>query len=79
MQRETFWETICIRGTAWHYTLPPSIPDVMPCEFFLCSFIKDRVFVPLPPVIVKDLKQIITTAVASVDEDMLRCVRTSVL
>jgi hypothetical protein len=46
----------------------------MPCDFFLWGYIKDKVFVPPLPVNVNDLKQRITTAVASVDEDMLRCV-----
>ena len=37
---------------------------------------EDRVFVPLLPVSFNELKQRITTAVASVDEDMLRSVWT---
>jgi hypothetical protein len=43
-------------------------------DLFLWGYIKDRVFVPPLPVSVHDLKQRITIAVASVDEDMLRCV-----
>jgi len=39
-------------------------------------YIKDRVFVPPLPVSLSELKQRITTAVASVDEDMLRSVWT---
>ena len=38
------------------------------------SSVEDRVFVPPLPVGLKELKQRIITAVASVDEDMLRSV-----
>ena len=40
------------------------------------SSIEDRVFVPPLPVSLNELKQRITTAIASVDEDMLRSVWT---
>jgi hypothetical protein len=56
--------------TCW----PPRSLDLTPCDFLLWEYIKDRFFVPPLPVSVSDLKQYITTAVASVDEDMLRCV-----
>ena len=42
----------------------------------LRSSVEDRVFVPPLPVSLNELKQSITTAVASVDEDMLRSVWT---
>ena len=42
----------------------------------LHSSVEDRVFVPPLPVSLNELKQRITTAVASVDEDMLRSVWT---
>ena len=51
-------------------------PDLTPCDFFLWGYIKDRVFVPPVPVSLIELKQRITTAAASVDEDMLRSVWT---
>ena len=51
-------------------------PDLTPCDFFLWGYIKDRVFVLPLPVSLNELKQSITTAVASVDEDMLRSVWT---
>jgi hypothetical protein len=54
--------------TCW----PPRSPDLTPCGFFLWSYIKDRFFVPPLPVSLNELKQRITTAVASVDKDMLR-------
>ena len=50
-------------------------PDLTPCDFFLWGYIKDRVFVPPLPVSLNELKQRITTSVASV-EDMLRSVWT---
>ena len=40
------------------------------------SRVEDRVFVPSLPVSLNEMKQRITTAVASVDEDMLRSVWT---
>ena len=40
------------------------------------GYFKDRVFVPPLPVSLNELKQRITTAVASVDKDMLRSVWT---
>ena len=40
------------------------------------SSVEDRVFGPLLPVSLNELKQRITTAVASVDEVMLRCIWT---
>ena len=51
-------------------------PDLNPCDFFLWGYIKERVFVPPLPVSLNELKKRITTAVASVDEDMLRSVWT---
>jgi hypothetical protein len=42
----------------------------------LRSSVEDRFFVPARPVSLNELKQHITTAVASVDEDMLRSVWT---
>ena len=49
-------------------------PDLTTCDFFLWGYIKDRVFFPPLPVSLNELKQGITTAVASVDKDMLRYV-----
>ena len=54
-----------------HYVVSP---DLTPWDFFLWGYTKDRVFVPPLPVSLNELKQSITTAVASVDEDMLRSV-----
>jgi hypothetical protein len=53
---------------------PPGSLDLMPCNFFVMGIYQRRVFVPPLPVSVNDLKQHITTAVVSVDEDMLLCV-----
>jgi hypothetical protein len=58
--------------TCW----PSRSPDLTACDFFLWRYIKDRVFVPPLPVSSNELKQRITTAVASVDEDMFRSVWT---
>jgi hypothetical protein len=58
--------------TCW----PPRTPDLTPCDSFLWGYIKNRVFVPPFQVSLNELKQCITTAVASVDKDMLRSVWT---
>ena len=59
-----------------HFQLYVVSPDLTPCDFFLWRYTKDRIFVPPLPVSLNKLKQRITTAVASVDEDMLRSVWT---
>jgi hypothetical protein len=55
--------------TCWQ----PRSPDLTPCDFFLWGYIKDIAFVPPLSVSVNDLKQRMTSAVASVDKDMLWC------
>jgi hypothetical protein len=50
---------------------PRRNPDL---RFFLVEIYQRQRFVPPLPVSVNDLKQSNTTALASVDEDMLRCV-----
>jgi len=56
--------------TCW----PPRSPDLNTCDLFLWGYIKDRVFVPPLPVGLNEMKQGITTAAASVDEDVFRSV-----
>jgi hypothetical protein len=58
--------------TCW----PSRSPDLTPCDFFLWRYIKDRIFVHPLSVSLNELKQSMTTAVASVDEGMLRSVWT---
>ena len=59
-----------------HFQRYVASPDLTPCDFFLWGYIKDRFIVPPLPGSLNELKQRITTAVASVDEDMLRSVWT---
>ena len=59
-----------------HFQSYVVIPDLTHCDFFLWGYIKDRVFVPPLLVSLNELKQRITTVVASVDEDTLRSVWT---
>ena len=47
---------------------PPRSPDLTPCDFFFCGFVKDAVFVPPLPA---NLQIFATAAVALVDRDML--------
>ena len=50
---------------------PPRSPDLTPCDFFFCGFVKDTVFVPPLPANLQDLRNRTTAAVALVDRDML--------
>ena len=46
-------------------------PDLILCEFFLWSYVKDHVFVPLMPLHLVELRQRIEHAVAGIDHQML--------
>jgi len=49
---------------------PPRSPDITPLDFFLCGYVKDKVFsTPVPDI--TNLKARITDAFATVTEDML--------
>ena len=50
---------------------PPRSPDLSPCDFFLCCYVKDHVFVPLMPLDLAELRQRIEHAVAGIDDQML--------
>jgi len=50
---------------------PPRSPDLTPCDFSLCGFVKDTVFVPPLPANLQDLRNRITAAGALVDRDIL--------
>jgi hypothetical protein len=67
------------RSTVENITLtcwPPRSPNLTSCDFFLWGYITDRVFVLPLPLSLNELKQRVTTAVASVDKDKLRSVWT---
>jgi len=55
---------------ALQFWLPRS-PDLTPCDFFLCRFVKEAVYAPSLPTTLDDLKNHITTAVSSVTQDIL--------
>jgi hypothetical protein len=46
-------------------------PDIMPCDFFLLGYAKDRVFVPPMPHDLVDLKAWIIAAVKNINAPML--------
>ncbi|KAJ4449196.1 hypothetical protein ANN_00593 [Periplaneta americana] len=46
---------------------PPRSPDLTSCDFYLCNFVKDKVYVPLLPNDLDELKQRITRIGESVD------------
>ena len=49
---------------------PPRSPDITPLDFFLCGYVKDRVFsTPVPDI--TNLKARITDAFATITEQML--------
>ena len=50
---------------------PPRSPDLTPCDFYLWGFVKDTVFVPPVPDNLQELHDLITTALALIDRDML--------
>ena len=49
-------------------------PDIMPCDFFLWGYVKDRVFISPLPCDLTDLKARIIPAVKNIDAPMLTCV-----
>jgi len=50
---------------------PPRSPDITPLDFFLCGYVKDRVFsTPVPDI--TNLKARITDAFATVTEAMFK-------
>ncbi|PNF14515.1 hypothetical protein B7P43_G15641 [Cryptotermes secundus] len=53
------------------FTWPPRSPDLMPCDFFLWGYIKDRVYVPPLPRTLVELRERIYAAVMTIDRMML--------
>jgi hypothetical protein len=51
--------------------LPSRSPDLTPCDFFLCGFVKDSVYVPPLPMSLKELRDRITRALQTITADML--------
>jgi len=54
--------------------LPPRSSDATPCDFFLCSYAKDQVYVPPLPTSIPELKVRIRTAIETITADMLQTV-----
>ena len=56
-----------------HYMLPwsPKSPDLIPCDFFLWCYMKDRVFVPPMPRDIADVRERIIAAVNKINRPML--------
>ena len=50
---------------------PPRSPDLIPCDFFFWGFVKDKVYAPPLPANLRELRDRIREAVASVTPDML--------
>ena len=51
---------------------PPPPPDATPCDFFLCGYVKDQVYVPPLPASIPELKLRIRTAIETITSDMLQ-------
>jgi len=49
---------------------PPRSPDLTPCDFFFCGFVKDTVFVP-PLHAYQQIFATLSRMLALVDRDML--------
>ena len=54
--------------------LPPRSPDATPCDFFLCGYVKDLVYVPPLPACIPELKVRIRNANENITTDMLQTV-----
>ncbi|GBM34733.1 hypothetical protein AVEN_208893-1 [Araneus ventricosus] len=54
------------------HSWPPRSPDMTPCDFFHQGFVKDKVYVPLLPRNLCELKQRISVAVQSITSDTLQ-------
>ena len=52
----------------------PRSPDATQCDFFLCGYVKDQVYVPLLPACIPELKVRIRTAIETITADMLQTV-----
>jgi len=52
-------------------TWPPRSPDLTVCDFFLCGFVKDNVYVPTLPKTLPELRERINTTIGNVTQDML--------
>ena len=49
-------------------------PDATPCDFFLCGYVKDQVYVSPLPASIPELKVRIRTAIETIIADMLQTV-----
>jgi hypothetical protein len=58
------------------FAWPPRSPDLTPCDFFLCGYVKDRVCVPPLPATLVELLERISAAVTTIDMGMLQKVCT---
>jgi hypothetical protein len=54
--------------------LPHRPPYVTACDFFLCGYVKDQVYVPPFPASIPELKVRIRTAIETITADMLQTV-----
>jgi len=54
---------------------PSRSPDATPRDFFLWSYVKDKVYVPLLPTSIPELKVRIRTVIETITADMLQAVR----
>jgi hypothetical protein len=53
------------------HTWPPRSPDFTPCDFFLCGYVKDVVYLPPVSNDLQELRQHIIAAVAAINRDMM--------
>jgi hypothetical protein len=51
--------------------LAPKIPDLNPCDYFLCGFLKAKIF-PKKPQTIMELRPLIIQACNEITEDMCR-------
>jgi len=54
--------------------MPPRSPDAATCDFFLCGYVKDQVYVPPLPASIPELKVRIRTAFETITANMVQTV-----
>jgi hypothetical protein len=52
-------------------TWPPRSPHATPCDFFVCGYVKDQIYVPPLPASIPELKVRIRTAIETITADMI--------
>lgn len=66
------WIRLCAETDVLLQAWPSNSPDFTSCDYFLWGYVKDRVYAPLLPTILEELRRRITAAVNSMIWDTLQ-------